>query len=292
MKPFKPTYLYVKTHNITGLKYFGKTTSNRKRYRGSGHYWTRHIKKHGYNVTTEILGYFIDRDECMAFAIDFSVKNNIVESLDWANERIENGVDGGDTTSNKSVHEKEAIKSRRKQTMALKTQEELETIKLKNSAGVCKYIQENAEARNEAALKIRNIRKNNGQPWHTEETKQKIKENNKAGTAEVRQKLRAANLGKKNPEHSERMKLKTGINNPNTRIFEIVTPDGLVIPIVGCSKLREFCSNNTLAYEQFIKHLNNGKIEHILAQRPRPKMKNCLGYELREITKILDKKSK
>jgi hypothetical protein len=25
-KQFKPTYLYIKTHNITGLKYFGKTT--------------------------------------------------------------------------------------------------------------------------------------------------------------------------------------------------------------------------------------------------------------------------
>ena len=24
---FKPTYLYVKTHNKTGLKYFGKTTT-------------------------------------------------------------------------------------------------------------------------------------------------------------------------------------------------------------------------------------------------------------------------
>ena len=32
MKQFKPTYLYVKTHNVTGLKYFGKTTLNRKRY--------------------------------------------------------------------------------------------------------------------------------------------------------------------------------------------------------------------------------------------------------------------
>lgn len=49
-------YLYKKTHNKTGLQYLGKTKSkDPHKYKGSGVYWTSHIKKHGYDVTTEIL---------------------------------------------------------------------------------------------------------------------------------------------------------------------------------------------------------------------------------------------
>lgn len=48
-------YLYVKTHNITKLKYFGKTKKDPYIYKGSGKYWLNHIKKHGYDVTTEII---------------------------------------------------------------------------------------------------------------------------------------------------------------------------------------------------------------------------------------------
>ncbi len=50
---FKPTYLYIKTHNKTGMKYFGKTVSeDPEKYSGSGVYWKRHIEKHGNDVTT------------------------------------------------------------------------------------------------------------------------------------------------------------------------------------------------------------------------------------------------
>ena len=49
-------YLYKKTHNVTGLKYLGQTTSNDPyAYPGSGVYWTAHLKIHGDNCTTEIL---------------------------------------------------------------------------------------------------------------------------------------------------------------------------------------------------------------------------------------------
>lgn len=285
MKQFKPTYLYVKTHNVTGLKYFGKTTSNRNRYRGSGYHWVRHIAKHGYDVTTEIVGYFIDQDECMKFALEFSNRHNIVKSPEWANLMLENGLSGGDVMSGKSIEERCLTVAKRKQTMDLKSPEELAEIKKKNSINTKKFIQENPEIRKQSANQILKKRRSNGQPWHSEETIQKIKQNNKAGTPEVRQKLREANLGKKNPEHSQRMKLKTGLDNKNTRVFDIITPSGSTISIIGCSKLREFCSTNLLAYEQFIKHINNGKIEKILAQRPRPEMRNCLGYELKEISK-------
>jgi len=87
--------LYIKTHNITGLKYFGKTKSkDPHKYKGSGVYWTNHINKHGYNVTTEILGQFTDIVECKKVAILFSKNNNIVESKGWANLK-EESLDGG-----------------------------------------------------------------------------------------------------------------------------------------------------------------------------------------------------
>ncbi len=87
--------LYVKTHNVTGLKYFGKTTAkDAHKYRGSGKYWLRHIKKHGNDVTTTIVGVFEDVDECERVALAFSTENQIVESDNWANFRPENGRDG------------------------------------------------------------------------------------------------------------------------------------------------------------------------------------------------------
>lgn len=88
-------YLYIKTHNTTGLKYFGKTTKKDVHsYQGSGKHWKKHIKKHGYDVTTEIIGCFGSEDECGEAALKFSVDENIVESDDWANLRLENGSDG------------------------------------------------------------------------------------------------------------------------------------------------------------------------------------------------------
>lgn len=93
---FKPTYLYIKTHNVTGLKYFGKTTKeNPYRYRGSGKNWTKHIKEYGNDVTTEIIGYFLIEEECKEFATKFSKENDIVKSSEWANLKIEDGLDRG-----------------------------------------------------------------------------------------------------------------------------------------------------------------------------------------------------
>lgn len=92
---FKPTYLYVKTHNITGLKYFGKTIKDPLRYKGSGKYWTNHIHKHGYNVSTEIIGFYITEEDCINAALKFSQQYNIVESTEWANLIPENGKTGG-----------------------------------------------------------------------------------------------------------------------------------------------------------------------------------------------------
>ena len=88
------TYLYHKRHVKTGLNYFGKTTRDPYKYVGSGVYWKRHLEKHGKEIETVQVWAFKNLAECKKFAIDFSIKNNIVESKEWANFVIENGVDG------------------------------------------------------------------------------------------------------------------------------------------------------------------------------------------------------
>ncbi len=93
---FKPTYLYIKQHSITGLKYFGKTTkSDPIKYFGSGTHWQRHIKKHGKEyVKTLWYHLFENKDDLVEFALFFSEEYNIVESSEWANLKPENGLDG------------------------------------------------------------------------------------------------------------------------------------------------------------------------------------------------------
>jgi len=94
---FKPTWLYVKRHKITGLQYFGKTVkSNPYSYFGSGTYWTSHINKHGKEyVETVWVQLFEDKLELMSFAETFSSMFEIVKSPKWANLCPENGTDGG-----------------------------------------------------------------------------------------------------------------------------------------------------------------------------------------------------
>lgn len=88
-------YLYVKEHQITGLKYFGRTTCNDPlKYTGSGKYWKNHLNKHGYDVITTNLWKFNNLEECSTFAIQFSLDNNIVTSNEWANLIPENGLQG------------------------------------------------------------------------------------------------------------------------------------------------------------------------------------------------------
>jgi hypothetical protein len=98
MSDFKPTWLYIKQHNITGLKYFGKTIkADPYKYKGSGIVWTRHLNKHGNDVTTVWCQLFNDKNELVKYALDFSNQNKVVESSEWANLRPEDGLMGGDT---------------------------------------------------------------------------------------------------------------------------------------------------------------------------------------------------
>ncbi len=93
----KTTYLYIKQHSITGLKYFGKTTKDDPtKYLGSGIHWKRHIKKHGIEHVKTLWYQSFDNEESLVeYATKFSQQNNIVESKEWANLKGENGLDGG-----------------------------------------------------------------------------------------------------------------------------------------------------------------------------------------------------
>lgn len=97
---FKPTWLYIKRHNKTGLKYFGKTTKDPNKYLGSGKYWLRHLKEHTEDITTIWCERFDNPDLLTEFASFFSEIFDIVNSVDkngkkvWANMIPENGLDG------------------------------------------------------------------------------------------------------------------------------------------------------------------------------------------------------
>jgi len=108
-----PTYLYIKTCNHCGKKYFGKTTHNDPyKYKGSGKIWTRHLKKHKCSYSTEIIGFYENKLDLVAEALVFSAIYNIVESNEWFNLIDENGLDGGATFNGKKHTEESKQKMR------------------------------------------------------------------------------------------------------------------------------------------------------------------------------------
>jgi hypothetical protein len=102
-------YLYKKTHNVTGLKYLGKTTSkDPHKYKGSGNIWILHINKHGYDVTTEILKECQTQAEIKYWGLYYSTLWDIVNTKDdqgrkiWANLKPELG-DGGSAAKGRII---------------------------------------------------------------------------------------------------------------------------------------------------------------------------------------------
>lgn len=183
MKKFYPTYLYVKTHKTTGLKYFGKTTGDPYLYQGSGIRWLKHLRLHGNDVNTTIVGFFTDRTECEKVAVQFSVKNKIVESKEWANMIIENGLDGGDTGG--------------KLTRAYSPM----------TNDTKKKLSESLKGRKAWNKGLKGVTPGNRQP-KSKEHKQKLSDANtgKTRTAESIEKTAAKLRGKKRPEMSEKLK--------------------------------------------------------------------------------------
>jgi hypothetical protein len=84
-------YLYVKTHNKTGLKYLGKTTKDPHSYLGSGVDWKIHLKEHGEEHTTEIIRECQTNEELNHWGRHYSSLWNVADSPEWANRIPETG---------------------------------------------------------------------------------------------------------------------------------------------------------------------------------------------------------
>lgn len=169
------TYLYKKTHNKTGMMYLGKTCSiDPNRYKGSGLYWIRHIKKHGYDVTTEILKECCNSRELVYWGKYYSELWNIVESKEWANMRVEDG-NGGATFTGK--------------THSPETKQKL------RAAHTGKIVS------NETRQKISELKKGNSWGNHTEETKIKIR--SYCHSEEFKIQLSQSRLGSGNPNYGK-----------------------------------------------------------------------------------------
>ena len=88
-------YLYLKKHNQTKKLYLGWTTNEDiQKYRGSGLHWKRHIKKHGYDVTTVLLGAFSDKNKMKIQGKYYSRLWDVVENPVFLNLKEEDGEGG------------------------------------------------------------------------------------------------------------------------------------------------------------------------------------------------------
>lgn len=87
----KTIYLYVKTHNKTGLKYLGKTTKDPYNYLGSGIDWKKHLKEFGNDHSTIILRECNSNQELSSWGRYYSKLFNVVNSQNWANRIPETG---------------------------------------------------------------------------------------------------------------------------------------------------------------------------------------------------------
>ena len=188
---FIPTWLYIKRHRVTGLKYFGKTIRDPVAYKGSGLYWKSHIKKYGNEVDTIWCQLFLDPESLEKYAIEFSTTNSIVESLEWANLKIEDGKMGGaygevSTVTRKKISEnskrhKHSEESRKK-IKAARALQDAPMLGKKHTADAKKKISESLKSRpkKEKKTTTKTYRSRFGEnnsmfgKKHTVETKKKI----------------------------------------------------------------------------------------------------------------------
>lgn len=201
-----PTYLYIKQHSITGLKYFGKTKSKDPiKYKGSGTYWKKHINKHGIEFveTIWLSEPYTDKKLITEHALTFSKENNIVDSTEWANLILENGLDGGGIKgspgiipSAESRAKMSASQKGKKQTAETVAQRIISNSGKKRSVDVC--------------LKISIA--NTGKKW-TDTQREKLTGNKRS--EETRAKMAAAKIGKHRLPFSDETRAKMSAAQQN-----------------------------------------------------------------------------
>lgn len=86
--------LMIKTQNKTGLKYLCITKRHDwENYAGSGTHWKNHLKKHGNDISTELLYETDDYQEFVIWCLFYSELFNVVLSEEFANQIPESGYD-------------------------------------------------------------------------------------------------------------------------------------------------------------------------------------------------------
>jgi len=59
----KSTYLYLKQHNKTGLKYSSSTVNNSETYKRSAIFWSQRSEVPGNDVTTDLIRLFTNKHQ-------------------------------------------------------------------------------------------------------------------------------------------------------------------------------------------------------------------------------------
>ena len=102
-------YLYVKTHNKTGLKYLGKTSKDPYTYPGSGVDWKAHLKEYGIDHSTEIIKECNSNQELSEWGRYYSKLWNVAESNEWANRIPETGGGSNHTEERKELFRQQQL---------------------------------------------------------------------------------------------------------------------------------------------------------------------------------------
>jgi hypothetical protein len=220
-------YLYVKTHNVTGLKYLGQTTRDPFNYKGSGKRWLNHLEIHGNDVTTEILIETEDKNKIKVEGIKYSSLYDVVNNPSWANLVPEEGS-GGDTSSSENY--KTGIMNR-----SYEYKKDAEYIKrvsesVKKTWGQKKSSPGYEEYRKYCSTKSAEMWAKRG---FSEEDRQKWSET-------------MTNYYKEHPEHREKISnAAKDAWQKISKIYEVTFPDGH-IETVKC--LRGWCEEKKLPY--------------------------------------------
>ena len=247
-------YLYVKTHNITGLKYLGKTIQNPHKYRGSGKKWKSHIHKHGYNVTTEILKECSSDKELKEWGLYYSRLWNIVEARDengnklWANLKLEEG-DGAPSGKDWSkIFSKEAIE-KRSATYKKNYYSNSEKQKEKSAQRTAAMNNPDTKLKHKASMK---------EAMNKPTTKDKCSKSQQIAWADPleREKRIAAQTAAQN--RPEMILMRSGKNNHkyDHTIYKFASCNG----IIECGTRNDFCEKHNLNKGK-VRELINGKIK-------------------------------
>lgn len=184
-------YLYVKTHNVTGLKYLGYTKRDVYQYSGSGIDWQSHLEEFGYDFNTTVLLQTEDKKEINDTGRFFSELWDVANSSEWANKIPETGGGSGQFRGRKhTIESREKMKASQKRISIGKkpTQACIDAARISNSKPKTAEHRANLSAsltgksyaeqgRSGMSIEAREklSRERKGKP-RSEETKQKLRE--------------------------------------------------------------------------------------------------------------------